>query len=96
MMATMISAGTPYSASARASADAFARQKATPPSTRSGARSRGEYSYHLGGTISGRSIAATIFGWNFACASQRSTCRCERLVDAATSMANARTSARAE
>ena len=93
-MATTISAGTPYSASARASVDAFARQKATPPSTRSRARSGGEYSYHLGGTISGRSMAATIFGWNFACASQRSTCCCESPVDAAISAANARTSAR--
>ena len=43
----MISAGTPNSSSARASAAAWSRQNATPASMRAGSRKRGAYSYHL-------------------------------------------------
>jgi len=93
-MATTTSAGTPYSASARASRYAFSLQNATPAFTRSAESNGGEYSNHLGGASSGRSIAATIFGWYFAWASQRSTSRCDKSDDAAISVANARTSAR--
>src|SRR6185295_3469798 len=53
MIATMISAGTPNSLSARASSAACAFQYATPPSIRAGDRNRGAYSYHFGGSSSG-------------------------------------------
>ena len=46
MIATMISAGTPYSASARDSAASFSRQKSTPWATRESVRKIGRYSFH--------------------------------------------------
>src|SRR6185369_16924658 len=88
-------AGTPYAACARASVCSLSRQNFTPPATRSCERKDGAYSNHFGGSSNGRSMSATIFGWNLAAANQRSTSARGKPVSAATSAAYARTSGRA-
>ena len=79
---------------------ARARRRAHPstrrrPSTRAGDRNGGAYSYHFGGSSSGRSIASTIRGWNRAAANARASVARSKPCSPTISSMNARTSARA-
>src|SRR3569623_2137195 len=93
MMAVMISAGTPYSASARCNASAWRCQNSAPPSMRARWMKIGRYWYQ-GLPSAGRVIASMMSWRNSTCLNQASSCARSKPLRCTISAMKAATSAR--